>query len=225
MIRNIHQGIARAGKNIFHTLILLVIFSLYSVCIAYAGENTVKVSLPVAQEFRLENTISDSVNKAVKCELTAMELDNPMPEGSNNGRYIFTLEDEISLDFSYSQVGVYRYQLRQTATDDKQYTYDKTVYTISVYVKNTGSGQLISQVIVENEHGAKCEKLLFQNTFIGKKNSTGDDPSKQDTSAEDSTSTRTTPPDTGDDTNIVAYLALLLISFLAIVKIMTMRRN
>lgn len=155
-------------------------------------------------------------------EMTALDFDNPMPEGSTDGRYTFSLkgDKQAELAMTYDHGGVYRYQLRQTTKDAERYTYDRAVYIVSVYINNGENGQLIPQVIVENEQKEKCEDILFENTYTVKTV-----PATPGTSYQPTGNTDRTLVNTGDTTNVAIWITMLLIAFGGIVAILLLQRK
>lgn len=214
MIRNMKYRIAKTWETVLWMLSLLFIFILLSESTAFAQEIKADVSLKVMQEFTISNVASGSVDTKGSYELTALEEGCPMPAGSTDGKYNFTLKDneQSELLFRYMRGGQYKYQLRQTTEDAGQYHYDRTIYTISVYVKNGDNGQLIPLVIVENAHGEKCENILFQNSYTGKE-STTDDGSDE-------------VIETGDKTNVKIYIAMLVMAFATVcITVLIQKKN
>lgn len=133
-------------KNIKENIILamlLLSLMILSGGTVYASGNTLEV----------QNMASETLNQTGTYELTASSQDSPMPEHSENGTYMFSIDgasNDIVIPLTYVHGGVYEYKLWQTTTDAKNYSYDRTSYTITVYIKNGEVGQLIPEVIIEN---------------------------------------------------------------------------
>ncbi|MCU6761102.1 streptococcal pilin isopeptide linkage domain [uncultured Roseburia sp.] len=144
-----------------------------------AAESSVSVSIPVEQVFQTENQIPEELDRTFQYEFKALNLLNPMPEGIQDNSYIFTIEDNLTVnigDIVYTHGGVYKYQLRQLTGQKQQgYICDEQVYQLEVYVKNDPAGGLLAEVIVRNEDGEKTGHLKFVNTYQG------DDTSRIDT--------------------------------------------
>lgn len=133
----------------------------------YAQDNnTVSVTLPVQQIFEVAN--GEKVDSKFNYRLVSMEPENPMPIGSANTGYIFSLEGNESFDtepISFSSTGTYTYQMEQVIEDQiSGYTYDKEVYYITIYINNSSEG-LSAQVIVKNSSDYKVDALKFTNTY------------------------------------------------------------
>lgn len=127
---------------------------------AYAAADSAEIS--VNQIF----TASDSdAGASFAYILEPHEKGNPMPAGSANEGYRFTITgtDSVIIDLApFSVQGVYRYKLFQVVDTEKPgYTYDSRVYTIEVYVI---SGPDV-KVVVLNEDGDKAATITFQNIY------------------------------------------------------------
>lgn len=144
--------------------VLLLGIVLLSLSVGYAAEGALQISLPVEQHFVVESQTAGAVRETGTYVLTAAEPETPLPEGSEAGTYVFSLtgteEKAISLD--YERTGKYIYTLQQITEDAPGYTYDRSCYTIRVYILNGEDGQLQSQVVVEKEQ-EKCGEIAFSN--------------------------------------------------------------
>lgn len=167
MIKNKNHRIARS--SLLYMLVLLFAFAPLPGGSVYAQETQADMVLPVMQKFVLKNVQHEPDDQRGSYELTAQNPGNPMPEGSANGKYLFTMEGngQTALSIKYAHGGQYRYVLRQITEDAKGYTYDRAVYSITVFVEKGDKGQLTPQIIVENEQNEKCEEILFENTYTG----------------------------------------------------------
>lgn len=156
-------------KVIFLVLLVLNIFVM-TISPAYASDYSLQISLPVKQEFTVENKGTESVNQTGIYELTAISENAPLPDGSKNGKYIFSIQDtekKIVIPIKYVTAGVYNYKLQQITEDAEKYTYDRTRYTITVYIQNEKTGRLSSQIIVEDDNDKKCGEVVFSNSYKG----------------------------------------------------------
>ncbi len=98
--------------------------------------------------------------------LTPDDAANPMPvdaevENNANGKFTF---DEIS----FSKAGVYKYsvtekELANGKTDDR-YTFDKSVYDITVTITDNSIGKLVAKVDI-SKNGLAATNIVFRNTF------------------------------------------------------------
>lgn len=159
--------------NVILTIMLLTLI-IISGSTVYASENNVTVSLPVEQTFEVQYDVPDNLDQTGTYELTSLSQDAPMPAASKNGTYTFTMNNSNNstvIPFTYTHGGVYQYKLLQTTKDVENYVYDRTTYTITVYIKNGEAGQLVPEIIVENGSGKKCKEINFTNIYNGKENS------------------------------------------------------
>ena len=63
---------------------------------------------------------------------------------------------------------VFDYQLGQTTAEKERYQYDKSCYEITVYVKNSENGELVSEVVAEKEMGEKVPEIWNSEFLSGK---------------------------------------------------------
>lgn len=165
--RNIKEKVIRT--------MLLLNFIIFSVGKVHASTNEVVVDLPIQQIFKVEKNGSNQLKLIGTYEFTRLTRESPMPNGSNdNDVYPFTMDGKNvtkKLSITFDHEGVYQYRLFQTTKDSEKYIYDKSNYTITVYVKNGADGKLISEVIAEKVDGKKCEELSFQNCYEEKRTS------------------------------------------------------
>ena len=92
----------------------------------------------------------------------------PMPEGSVNGLMTRTIMGAGSFEFGemeFEEIGTYVYELRELPTDAKNFTFDPTLYTITVKITREGS-KLVKEVIYTKNNGTEpLEKLVYSNTY------------------------------------------------------------
>lgn len=131
-------------------------------------------------EFWVEQKINGVEPSAMEyCyELQALEEMNPMPSGSESGKFLFTLTGQKSpksILIEYADSGIYTYELKQVVSADSGYIDDETKYQITVYVTEQVNGLNI-QMIVENDAKEKCSEIVFKhnyNNFNKKQGTTG----------------------------------------------------
>lgn len=183
-------------RKIKLSAILLFLFFIMPISSAYAAANSVEIDLPVKQTFVVHNQGTTKVNLTGTYELSATDESTPMPDGSKDGKYIFTIDGadaQATLSTSYAKTGTYNYTLKQITTGTDNYSYDRSSYTITVYIKNGNAGNLNYQVIVKNEDNEKCGEILFRNSYKG---SNKPDPKPSD------------KPTTGDASDISFWIIL-----------------
>ena len=203
----------RKSRRNFVLAALLFTFFCFPTDIILVASNATEVQLTVKQSFEQKRNEKEA-DFTGNYELRALGVDLPMPKNSQNNRYSFVLKGDkadnvISLQFEHG--GVYQYQLIQTTKDKENYSYDRSVYMITVYMKNGENGELIPQVIVEKDDGKKYEELEFKNSY-SKKNENSSNPSKPIGTVQ-----------TGDTIKIMTYViltsgALSLIIFVSCFK-------
>lgn len=160
----------RKSKRIFVLTAMLFSLLCFPANRVLAVLDTAEVSLVVKQKFEVKNP--EKAELTGDYELRAMDEDIPMPENKEDAAYSFSLKGEqaeTTISLHYLHAGVYHYQLLQTTKDKEAYQYDRSCYTITVYVENGKEGQLIPQVIAEKEDGKKYGTLEFQNICQGEK--------------------------------------------------------
>lgn len=207
------------NKQIFTLIVLLCSVLCFPMDRVLAADDAVEIPLKVKQIFELKKDKKEA-DLTGMYEFRALDADAPMPEDNENNVYSFSMEGETAetiLSLQYFQAGIYHYQLKQVTEDKDQYQYDRSCYTITVYIKNDEKGQFIPQVIVEKGDGKKYGELEFQNSYQGK---TSEDPNPSEPK---------TPVKTGDQTNAKRYLvcaagALLLIIMIG-KSLANMKRN
>jgi pilin isopeptide linkage protein len=137
-------------------LVMVMIAGLMAPMVAYAADNPLS--------FTIEQT-SPSADVAFKYRLKSLEPDTPMPPGSTETGYTFTITGTGSKEIgplNYGRQGVYRYELYQVIDAEKTgWTYDKRVYTIKVYV----SEELTVSLVVINVDGTKEDEIRFENKY------------------------------------------------------------
>ena len=190
--------------------------------LAAEPENT--VSLPVSQTVKLEGEGAKAEDAEVQYVLTALEANAPMPEGTEDGTYTFSLtgEQEMTLPaMEFTGAGEWHYELR--ASSEKGSVRPEKV-TITVYVLGEG-GSLESFVIVTGEDGAKCE-LSFEVTV------TAEEPEKPEPEKpEPEKPEPVTPgggetlPKTGDTFPLGTYGAVALTSVILLVLLNGRRKK
>lgn len=132
------------------------------------GMESVSISIPVNQKFQTNSQNPGNVKQTWTYKLAALE-DAPLPEGSENGAYIFTLTGNETKQvgaISYTHVGIYRYQLTvcKGPKNNGRYTVDRKVYDITVSVENSENG-LTAEMVVENMCGEKVDSIVFEHLY------------------------------------------------------------
>ena len=123
---------------------------------AYAADDPIKIT--VKQVFAAPDEVCTY-------RLKPLEASNPMPQGSTNEGYTFTITGTNSAEIKlsgYSQQGIYQYELFQVIGKKKPgCTYDTCVYLIEIQVDM----ELGAEVVLFNQKGEKEVDILFENGF------------------------------------------------------------
>lgn len=211
----------KKSKRIIALAALLFSFLSFSVSQVFAASDMAEVPLTVKQSFVVKNPAKE-MDFTGTYEFCTTDEEAPMPEGTKEGIYSFSLngeQAETTIDLQYLHAGVYHYQLEQTTAEKKGYQYDKSCYDIMVYVKNGDNGELISQVVAKNEDGEKCGELEFLNSYQGNPTESSE-PSNPEKPNDPSK-----PVKTGDTTPIMMYVLLVVGALLLIVVLAYFRKH
>lgn len=95
--------------------------------------------------------------------LTAKASGTPMPSGSADGVYAFTVSgtDHIELPaISFPAYGTYVYEIAQATPAATGYTYDNEVYTVTVYYEAS-----YMELITTNRAGQKVTVIQFSHAY------------------------------------------------------------
>lgn len=159
---------------------------------------TVKAEIPVSQTFT--NNSGENVNGTFTYRITA-DKDNPVVEGMTDDTISIEGNKEISIEIVFDRVGVYKYEIKQEFANKLGYTYDSSVYTVTVYVRNDGDDGLKTDVFIQNPDGEKLNKLEFINSYQKQEATTGEptDPQPPASSEESTTENITTESVTTED--------------------------
>ena len=140
-------------------------------------------------------------------KLTASDPSWPMPDGSKDGSKTLSIVGSGEGEFgtwSYDKEGTYVYKVTEVVNkNDKDYEYDKVVYTITDTVTDDNS-QLVLTRTVTNKAGNNVNSLAFVNKYIDPKGGVAK---------------------TWDDMNITLYIVLIALSGTFIVGIAVERRK
>lgn len=199
---------------IFIICFLLMMFSKQS----YATEHIASVSIPITQTLTVHGQTQNHYQSTY--QFKALNSDCPMPENSQNGVYQFSMNDsdQTQLSMTYTHAGIYSYSLVQNTNDQLQY--DKSLYQIDVYVKNTDNNGLIASTIVYLENGNKTNQIHFQNVL---NNETTNNKPIINTSSQTGTSTKS--PQTNDNIEIGGWIFMMVLAVGGIVGLATTRKH
>lgn len=121
---------------------------------AFASDNCTVVKIPVRQIFDSEvEGIADEFSYI----MTTDQSDAPMPAGSRNMQYSWTMEKNAATEIilNVKTAGQYHYNIYQTTEKKDDYKYDQNRYYVTVEAYYNESNQLKVVTIVANEKGRK----------------------------------------------------------------------
>ena len=153
-------------KKLLRNLVVLCVCLLLACAPAFAAYETT-ATIPVT--VRQTGPITRQTYRFVLAPAEGEE-GNPMPaEGVENGKAVLEIttdryETKDNFEIRYTRPGVYTYTLRQEAGTDYRMTYDRTEYTVVVYVVNDGKGGLEATTVAYRKGSdKKCDDIVFVN--------------------------------------------------------------
>lgn len=156
-------------KKLLRNLVVLCVCLLLACAPAFAAYETT-ATIPVT--VRQTGPITRQTYRFVLAPAEGEE-GNPMPDASGNvTREGETAVLEITTDryetkdnfkIHYTRPGVYTYTLRQEAGTEYRMTYDRTEYTVVVYVVNDGKGGLEATTVAYRKGSDKKCDVVFTN--------------------------------------------------------------
>ena len=153
------------NKRVFsYILVLALLFVLSVPAFADDGAESVLASVPV--RVTLEGPVLDSVDTFV-VELAAQTKNAPLPKGGEGGIYRMEIigEGSSTLDLEFSHTGVYTYTIYEVTGDNKDCTYDTTVYTLTVYVTMDEEWTLGATTVLTGTDAEKLDTASFVNVY------------------------------------------------------------
>jgi len=146
----------------------------------------------------------------------------PMPTGSANREKLITITGAGEANFGqirYTEPGVYNYTISEVITGKDGWTYDKTVYVFTVTAEKSRGELMAMQSMATIEGMAVGNEAVFTNTFDdkpdkpnkpGKPGNPGNPPGHGDPNT----------PGTGDSSNIRLWAAAMILSAVALRKLL-----
>ena len=192
-------------KIISGMLITMLLCSLFFAVLpthATAADTSAEINIPVKVTVSGDEPYRKSVFKII---LTPDAPTFPLPVASSNGSYVLSIEGESSgsINIEYEKTGVYTYKISQQPGENTDYTYDNTIYSITVYITYGENGELLSTVTPHYTKGSeKPENIVFENTYklpVLPENHSKDSDSDTDTETD-------LQGDSDSDTEITSYL-------------------
>jgi len=146
-------------KMLCAVMVLVVVLAAITSVSAYAAGNP--LMLTVRQNF---DTSSAAAGAAFTYRLRPLDAGSPMPAGSPTEGYAFVITGTANAELgplTYSQPGVYRYELKQIPAEKPGYTYDTRIYTITAHVDTA----LRIELVVMLPDNTKAQAIEFRNTY------------------------------------------------------------
>lgn len=132
----------------------------------------VTISIPLKYEIENEKSIKDKISTTFT--LTAVNENNPMPDGKIGGSKTVTMNGSGTIDFgeiTYITPDAYTYTVTRSSTGIKYLTEDNTEYEITVCALSTGEGNVIVKIKGEDEKS----ELLYKDIYDAPAAKTGDE--------------------------------------------------
>ncbi len=106
-------------------------------------------------------------------------------------------------DLSFNKAGTYKYIVVENDDAQKGYTYDDTVWCVTVEVTDDGEGALVAETTINEKGSAKAvSEFAFENTYV-----------------------KAPAPDTSDNSNVVLWFALLTLSCVGFVSMLLSKKE
>lgn len=162
-------------KKIKLQKLLAAVFTAWTILLGLASPvmaEEARLSLAVSQKIDSANDAQTAANIAVRYVLTA-ENDAPMPEGTENGKYSFTMvgNDLRKLEIDYIRVGNYSYTLERTGIAGAEWG-SLQGGPRKVRIQNTVYGEDEFQVVTvvyildaDSDVGKKMPEFTFQYAY------------------------------------------------------------
>lgn len=168
-----------------------------------AAEKTCTISIPAETAVSGKSAPSGTEFEIV---LEAVDTDCPMPEKTS-----VTIKDSGKMSFgpiTYTIPEDYHYRVYQKAGNAKNFTYDKTVYTVTVRVVNAEDGGLSAEIwAIKDGSQNKTDRIVFNNSYKAP--------------AAPSVST----VKTGDTGDVSVWIGLFVAALAAVVLVLAVRRH
>jgi pilin isopeptide linkage protein len=192
-------------------------------------------SIPVSVTVTGSNVPSDS---KFTVTLSAADQQSVMPATTS-----FTATGNQTFNFgpmTFNTPGDYKYLVKEEKGSASNFTYDSSVYTVTVRVINDNKGGLIATVWAEKDgQTTKSDSVNFVNTYAAPTTSSCPTTSSKACKGTSTVTTVTTvttvqnvtnvstvkPVKTGDTSNVVLYMTALITSVIVALLIVMMKRH
>lgn len=159
-VRENIRGKLAAWFRLFFISFLTVVFPL-----VVNAQEAAYVTLRVEQVFIKNST--RNVDEVFAYKLTALGNDCPMPSGTADGTYSFTLTgtDAVNIPVTFTDPGIYQYEVSVDLTLAAPGNFcDPRIYKIAVFVK-AAERTLTAQMVVQTDDGVKSDGIRFENSY------------------------------------------------------------
>lgn len=143
-------------------LSLLLFFCVRSLPVSASNVALGTGEISFSQKFETDD---DNAEDNFTYHLTPLEAGNPMPEGTEDSIYAFSVKGtaRVSAPIVFEHPGFYTYKLEQViGSKTKGYTFDRASYVFEVDVSANRDEVLI---IVKDEAGYKRKNITFTNNY------------------------------------------------------------
>ena len=219
----------RYQNKIFSSIIFFILCFSTILPNSLADSNSVNAKLQVEQTFTTTSNVALTEGQSTfSYVLESLDASNPMPEGVSQRTYPFFVIGTQTIylpSMQYTREGNYEYRIYETTPEKENYTYDRRVYHVVIYVQMKNTGELGAEIVAYNEEGKKVAAILFHNAY----DAPGASPSPSATISPPSPSTTippatTEPIPTGDKNTFLFYMATFFFAIILFGLIHVKRR-
>lgn len=152
-------------KSKFFVIFFLSIFLTFNNCIFAVESNEIPLELVI------NGNSNQSIVDRFKFVMIPKDENNPMPDGSVDGKYNIML-DGVGIfnipKIEFEEPGDYEYEVYQIKGDNPQFEYDTSLYTVIITVTNTEDLSNLETLITITKENSdeKYDKLVFENTYF-----------------------------------------------------------
>ena len=169
-------------RRILAAALIAVMVSVFLPASVFADDAAKTVTLSIPMELALDEAAA-AKDKVYTFELTGESFIAETPDSIKyalaedeaagllpSDGTVITMTEAGSVEigtFTYTEAGTYTYKLEQTTEDEKGFTLDRTVYTITVYVLYDDADDLIAppSVTINDASANKPMGLKFMNSY------------------------------------------------------------
>ena len=155
----------RLRKILVSVLVPAVLAALMIPTAAFAAADSCQAEIPVKIQ-----TTGDSVSTAVTYKLVLESVDGaPMPERAelelSSGTGSGTVVEGAFGPITYTVPEDYQYRIRQASQTENNFTYDATVYDVTVRITVSEAGMEATVLVAKDGSEAKTGEIAFTNDY------------------------------------------------------------